>query len=275
MNEFNIRQIGQRIASKRRELNMTQSNLADQLLVSYQAISNWERGNTLPDIEKLPQLATILQLSIDELLGNSGVAVMHYHEGVADSQEITTLAPIIKPKELAAATQAQPFELELVEQLAPFLSSEELFALLKPITEPLTEEALEEFLPFLETDHLEQLMKEDYAFAFLEEAAPYLSATFLAQKVEQAVSNSLSLYELEDIAPFLEKQDLGRILQKILAASENPEQRLSELEDLLPFLDESTLVTLVGYFPVSSEVFELFTPFLATETLLQALRKKR
>lgn len=92
MNEFNIRQIGQRIASKRRELNMTQSNLADQLLVSYQAISNWERGNTLPDIEKLPQLATILQLSIDELLGNSGVAVMHYHEGVADSQEITTLA---------------------------------------------------------------------------------------------------------------------------------------------------------------------------------------
>lgn len=40
MNEFNIRQIGQRIASKRRELNMTQSNLADQLLVSYQAISN-------------------------------------------------------------------------------------------------------------------------------------------------------------------------------------------------------------------------------------------
>ena len=53
MNEFNIRQIGQRIASKRRELNMTQSNLADQLLVSYQAISNWERGNTLPDIEKI------------------------------------------------------------------------------------------------------------------------------------------------------------------------------------------------------------------------------
>ena len=35
------------------KLNMTQSNLADQLLVSYQAISNWERGNTLPDIEKI------------------------------------------------------------------------------------------------------------------------------------------------------------------------------------------------------------------------------
>ena len=65
------------------------------------------------------------------------------------------------------------------------MSSEELFALLKPTTEPLTEEALEEFLPFLETDHLEQLMKEDYTFAFLEEAAPYLSATFLAQKLSR------------------------------------------------------------------------------------------
>ena len=57
-------------------------------------------------------------------------------------------------------------------------------------------------------------MKEDYTFAFLEEAAPYLSATFLAQKVEQAVSKLAVFIRVEDIAPFLEKQDLGRILQK-------------------------------------------------------------
>ncbi|MCC2752690.1 helix-turn-helix domain-containing protein [Enterococcus gallinarum] len=182
MNEFNIRQIGQRIASKRRELNMTQSNLADQLLVSYQAISNWERGNTLPDIEKLSQLATILQLSIDELLGNSGVAVMHYHEGVADSQEITTLAPIIKPKELAAATQAQPFELELVEQLAPFLSSEELFALLKPITEPLTEEALEEFLPFFRDRSFGTIDERGLYFRFSGRSSALLICHFLSPK---------------------------------------------------------------------------------------------
>lgn len=275
MNEFNMRQIGQRIASKRRERNMTQSNLADQLLVSYQAISNWERGNTLPDIEKLPQLASALQLSIDELLGNSGSAVMHYQEGIADSQEITKLAPIIKPKELAAATQTQSFNLEFVEQLAPFLSSEELFALLTSVEEPLTEEALAECLPFLETDHLEHLLKEDYSFTFLEEAAPYLSAAFLAEKTEQAVSKSQSLDELEDIAPFLEKEDLGRILQKILAAAEKPEHLLSKMEDLFPFLDDSMLATLVGYFPVSSETFERFAPYLSTEALLQALRKKR
>ena len=68
MSEFNMRKIGQQIATKRKEKNLTQSNLADQLLVSYQAVSNWERGNSLPDIEKLPQLAAILGLSIDEQL---------------------------------------------------------------------------------------------------------------------------------------------------------------------------------------------------------------
>ena len=36
MSEFNMRKIGQQIAAKRKEKNLTQSNLADQLLVSYQ-----------------------------------------------------------------------------------------------------------------------------------------------------------------------------------------------------------------------------------------------
>ncbi len=44
MSEFNMRKIGQQIATKRKEKNLTQSNLADQLLVSYQAVSNWERA---------------------------------------------------------------------------------------------------------------------------------------------------------------------------------------------------------------------------------------
>ena len=41
--------------------------------VSYQAVSNWERGNSMPDISKLPELAGIFRVSVDSLLaGNSG-----------------------------------------------------------------------------------------------------------------------------------------------------------------------------------------------------------
>lgn len=61
MNQFNMDQIGRKISNLRREQNMTQMELADKLGISFQAVSNWERGNTMPDISKLPELAEIFQ----------------------------------------------------------------------------------------------------------------------------------------------------------------------------------------------------------------------
>lgn len=45
---------------------MTQMELADKLDISFQAVSNWERGNTMPDISKFPELAEIFHISVDE-----------------------------------------------------------------------------------------------------------------------------------------------------------------------------------------------------------------
>ena len=153
MSEFNMRKIGQQIAAKRKEKNLTQSNLADQLLVSYQAVSNWERGNSLPDIEKLPQLAAILDLSIDELLGKPAAAVQHYQAGTAQPEEIAELAPLIKPQELSELIQEEPFQetsldLDLLPRLAPHLTSADLQHLLNG-AENIPEDILEEILPFL------------------------------------------------------------------------------------------------------------------------------
>ena len=41
---FDVRMVSQRIRDARISKNLTQSNLADELGVSYQAVSNWERG---------------------------------------------------------------------------------------------------------------------------------------------------------------------------------------------------------------------------------------
>lgn len=66
---FKMQEIGSRIAEARRAQGMTQPELAEKMGISFQAVSNWERGESMPDIAKLPELAAILGMSIDALLG--------------------------------------------------------------------------------------------------------------------------------------------------------------------------------------------------------------
>lgn len=60
--------IGKFIASRRKELGLTQQNLADKLFVTDKAISKWERGLSLPDVSLLGELAKILEVDIADVL---------------------------------------------------------------------------------------------------------------------------------------------------------------------------------------------------------------
>ena len=55
----------------RKDLGLTQEALADALGITFQAVSKWETGQTLPDTSLLPKLALALHVSVDKLLGYS------------------------------------------------------------------------------------------------------------------------------------------------------------------------------------------------------------
>ena len=61
--------IGKNIYSLRKKEGLTQDELAGLVNVSFQAVSKWENGNSLPDISTLPLLANVLHCNIDALLG--------------------------------------------------------------------------------------------------------------------------------------------------------------------------------------------------------------
>lgn len=52
----------------RKQHGFTQSTLADQLGVSFQAVSKWERGENLPDAFTMVELARIYDITVDEIL---------------------------------------------------------------------------------------------------------------------------------------------------------------------------------------------------------------
>ncbi len=61
--------IGEKICQLRKDRGMTQEMLAEQLVISAQAISKWERGIANPDLELIPKIAKLFDVSTDELLG--------------------------------------------------------------------------------------------------------------------------------------------------------------------------------------------------------------
>jgi len=56
------------ISSRRKELGMTQKDLAEKLNITDKAVSKWERGIACPDTAAIPKLAEILGVSLEELM---------------------------------------------------------------------------------------------------------------------------------------------------------------------------------------------------------------
>lgn len=58
----------ERMAKARKDKGFTQNDVAERLNVSFQAVSLWERGETTPEIDKLVEIASLYQVSLDWLL---------------------------------------------------------------------------------------------------------------------------------------------------------------------------------------------------------------
>lgn len=64
--------LGTNIKTLRKQMNLTQEQLAEALNISSQAVSKWETHLSYPDITLLPSIADFFGVSIDFLLGYSG-----------------------------------------------------------------------------------------------------------------------------------------------------------------------------------------------------------
>ncbi len=89
-----ISKISERIKERRKELNMTQKDLAEAMHVSNQLISKWETGESVPTLEYIEKLSEALQTSAPELMGI-------YEEPVKSEQSAEPAPVPSAPKEKA------------------------------------------------------------------------------------------------------------------------------------------------------------------------------
>ena len=72
----------------RKQKDFSQEYLAEKMNVSRQTISKWENGTAMPDLKKLTDLASLFDVSMDELLGTSAP---DYKTSVSDNSELENL----------------------------------------------------------------------------------------------------------------------------------------------------------------------------------------
>lgn len=164
---FDVMKIARKIREARIARNMTQMNLAEAMEVSYQAVSSWERGNSMPDISKLEPLCSVLQLSVDELLGTNSLSSTVKKASVSPGENLTldeleTLASVLPPEELEdclkRTTEKMPtLPFSRVLPLAPYLGREFLIRLLEK-TEISSFEEILDLAPYLPKETLGKLI---------------------------------------------------------------------------------------------------------------------
>lgn len=70
---MNLEKIGKFIASSRKKQNLTQEQLAEQLGITKNAVSKWERGLCLMDMSLLEPLSKILKVTVNEILAGEKI----------------------------------------------------------------------------------------------------------------------------------------------------------------------------------------------------------
>ena len=283
--EFNMAQIGRRISGLRKDQNMTQMELADKLGISFQAVSNWERGNTMPDFGKLPELAEIFRVTIDELLGETSGLVnsaaqgdmeRYIEENPVTVEEFAQAAPLLPPIQAEAGfeklTARNPrIRLRDVEGILPYIGRDVVDELALKYADSSDWKDLDVIAPFVSGHVLGQIADKLAAEGKnIEDIAPYLDSEHIdhAALVYEAASQ---WGYLEDIAPFISRTMLEQIAGRLAEAG-----KYGSLEDFLPFLGAETVAALArkAYEDHGTGGAEAFMPFLPDAVKQEIARKE-
>lgn len=289
---FDIRQIGKNIAGLRRTQNMTQMQLADEVGVSFQAVSNWERGNSMPDISKLPQLAELFSVSLDELLGCNAPLVEKAAEGklaehlrtleengiYITAREASEVAPILPPKQMdiiieqvmnrVTAAEADDngvdefdFQDESVKMrdLLPFMSTDKVDYLMRQRSETGTD--LHHYAPFANKETVDEVARQmDARGEKITTLAPFMSENTVNEIATKRMKEGRSFLTL---APFMSDETIDSLALQM-------EEQGESITALAPYLSEEALETIVLSRIKVGRKIRGFLPFVS-ESLLNRL----
>lgn len=274
---FTMNSVGAKISELRKKHNMTQMELADKMNISFQAVSNWERGNSMPDIGKLPELAQLFGVTIDELLGEESPVI---HAVIQDKigecaitpEELSAVAPILQPQQVDTLFEKLPqVSWEEIMGLLPFVSQDVIDQLAGKAFEAKDFDRLQSLAPYSSREVLEDIAEKMEATG--EELVGIL-AFISRKKIDELAQKRYALQGIKTLTSFV--PFLSQELLKKIARKEFDTHGVEGLPLLAPFLDKDTLEAFAQESIKTHGLQSVLpiVPFLGQESLTEYIRKQ-
>jgi transcriptional regulator with XRE-family HTH domain len=266
---MDVRKIGAFISELRKSKNYTQLELAQLLNVTHQAVSKWERGESLPDIGLLIPTAKLLGVTVDELLNgeyNPALDKATATEPIVTAVESQVVIEDVPINPGQSSLSEQLLTLDHVSKLAPFLSKETLETMIEKADGEVHWSNIKKLAPFLGRATLEKLVEKvidgTIEPKMIKGIAPFISHKALDRLVSHVEEGSIDWEVISGLSPFLSKETLSRLVQRVADGSLVPDNILG----LAPFLNQSDLVMLIEKIGLNGLLPEHLTglaPFLS------------
>ncbi|MDD4125974.1 MAG: helix-turn-helix transcriptional regulator [Eubacteriales bacterium] len=205
---FNTNKFGGYLSRLRKNSDMTQSELADKLSITRQAISSYERGDSFPDVSILVLIADIFNITLDDLI-NSGdptrgeavilgeIAAGCDNVSPQSFADIAGIAPLLRPSvigRLSEGLAGQGVDISNLLALAEYLNDTAVGKLLENVTfDTINEELLEKLIPFLDEKSkstvFQKILDGEMDWHFIRVLLPY--AEYMTSQIEAAVIEGL------------------------------------------------------------------------------------
>lgn len=240
---LNTAKIGGLIAHLRKERDLTQVELADALNVSHQAVSKWERGESMPDIGTLPLLAHKLDVTVDDLLHGD----VEKHRESAQMHAFVEALAEANPQKAGEMLASERVTIEELSDVAPILKASTMREMAPHLLETrLTIQDAIALAPFLDSDILDRILQQtehsDWSWDNVCQISPFAPASSLADWIGDLAEQTLpSQRHVISLAPFLERSTLDDLVQQVEEANWN----WHTLAGIAPFISRDILNKLV------------------------------
>ena len=242
--------VGKTIAKLRQNKNMTQQQLAAALSVSHQAVSKWETGAALPDVQTLMALTRFFGITMEQLLDGEvpedrvepPKPAFPFEEPIQNIGNFVTniVSGIFKPKDDGAADDdgaedaetrqgegaegeapadeaETPFDVQRLLQMAPFMTKPAVDELLLENRDKLTAGDIARFAPFASQECLEKLIQnseQEINWDVLRKVAPFLKRE-MVDKLAKAAAKGGQYARKAVESTGIHTEDLGKTVQDV------------------------------------------------------------